>query len=337
VLTGAWLLYALRKILLLLAFTVFFCYLSAPLIELVERPRQVGRWRWRAPHLLAIVIAYAVLLGAIILILDLILPSLSEQISLLAAKAPDYVPRLDQYVSQLSSWPARYHLPPSWKQAITDGLNASLAGGLDWLRLGIVKIVGLTFYLPWLVLIPILGFFLLKDGQALNRQFLASLPEGDLRRRAANFLRDMSRTLAAYIRAQLLACLIVGTIVTVGLWLLGAPYSLVLGVVAGLLEFIPLFGPLVVAVVASLMASFESWRLALLVLIFLASLRLVEDYFIYPRLISREIELHPLVVILAVLCGAELGGVVGIFLSVPVAALLVLSWRHWRESNQFGS
>ena len=120
----------------------------------------------------------------------------------------------------------------------------------------------------------------------------------------------------------------------VGLWLLGLPYPLVFGVGAGLFEFVPLVGPISLGAVAMLVASFHSWRNALLVFAFLAIYRMIHDYVIYPRLISRGVEVHPVVVILAVLSGAELGGVVGVFLSVPVAALLIVCWRHWRDLRQ---
>jgi predicted PurR-regulated permease PerM len=150
----------------------------------------------------------------------------------------------------------------------------------------------------------------------------------------ATFLNDVSETMAGYIRAQLLACLIVGVVVGVGLWLLGLPYPLVFGVGAGLFEFVPLVGPISLGAVAMLVASFHSWRNALLVFAFLAIYRVIHDYAIYPRLISRGVEVHPIVVILAVLSGAELGGVVGVFLSVPVAALLIVCLRHWRDLRQ---
>src|SRR5262245_51479104 len=151
-----------------------------------------------------------------------------------------------------------------------------------------------------------------------------------MRYRVAMFLKDVSETMAGYIRAQLLACLIVGVVVGVGLWLLGLPYPLVFGVVAGLFEFVPVVGPLLVGAVAILVASFHSWPNALLVFAFLAIYRVIHDYVIFPRLIGRGVEVHPVVVMLAVLSGAELGGVIGVFLSVPVAALLIVCWRHWR-------
>ena len=106
---------------------------------------------------------------------------------------------------------------------------------------------------------------------------------------------------------------------------------MLLGVLAGVLEFIPLVGPLLVAAIAAVVAGFHSPMLALAAVGLLAVLRVVEDYVIYPRLIRRGVELHPLVVIVAVLAGAELNGVAGVFLAVPAAAIVSVVGRHWLE------
>ncbi|HEX8423575.1 MAG TPA: AI-2E family transporter, partial [Pyrinomonadaceae bacterium] len=109
------------------------------------------------------------------------------------------------------------------------------------------------------------------------------------------------------------------------------PYALVLGILAGFLEFIPLAGPLVIFVLAVAVSSFHSPGQALVVFIFLAVLRIVHDYVTYPRIIGQGIHLHPLAVILAILCGAELAGVAGIFLAIPVIAIISVGYRHWME------
>jgi len=105
----------------------------------------------------------------------------------------------------------------------------------------------------------------------------------------------------------------------------------VLGILAGMLEFIPLVGPLTLAVIVIFIAGFHSVGQAIAVTVFLGVLRVVEDYTIYPRIIGQGIHLHPLAVILAILCGAELAGVAGIFLAIPVVAILSVSYRHWLE------
>jgi predicted PurR-regulated permease PerM len=329
-----WMVYELRMILLLLAFTAIFCYLIAPLVDFFEFSIRVGRLRLRVPHTMAIIIVYLLMAGAVVLVLEKIGPLLSDQLSAFFENMPNYAKKLDEYAKQLSALPNRYRLPPGWRQSLTDGLNSAVTGLLDWLQRVAFKTVRLATYLLWLVLIPVLGFFFLKDAKAISDRLLSSLPAADMRYRVATFLNDVSETMAGYIRAQLLASLIVGVVMGVGLWLLGLPYPLVFGVGAGLFEFVPLVGPISLGAVAMLVASFHSWRNALLVFAFLAIYRMIHDYVIYPRLISRGVEVHPVVVILAVLSGAELGGVVGVFLSVPVAALLIVCWRHWRDLRQ---
>jgi predicted PurR-regulated permease PerM len=329
-----WLLYALRMILLLLAFTVIFCYLIAPLVDFFEGSLKIGRFVLRVPHWLAILIVYLLLGGGVALAADKVVPLLSDQLSAFFGNMPDYARQINEYVKSIAALPARYRLPANWGQSLTEGLNAATAGLFAWLQTIALRTVSLTPYLLWFVLIPVLGFFFLKDAKAISDKFLSTLTEADLRYRVAIFLKDVSETLAAYIRAQLIACLIVGTIEGVGLWLLGLRYPLVFAIAAGLLEFVPVLGPLVIGVVAVLLASFHSWHSALLVFAFLSIFRLIHDYLIYPRLISQGVEIHPVVVILAVLGGAELGGVTGVFLSVPTAALLIVCWRHWRDLQQ---
>ena len=158
------------------------------------------------------------------------------------------------------------------------------------------------------------------------------LPRGRWRWRGDEFFQDINSTLAAYIRAQLTACLFIGVVCALGFFVLGLPSPLVLGLIAGVCEFVPLVGPLLVLVIAALAALLHGgffsafwWSR------FWSCLRIVQDYVVYPRLIGQGIHLHPLAVILAILCGAELAGVAGIFLAIPVVAILTVSYRHWLE------
>ena len=326
-----WLLYALRKIILLLVFTVLFCYLIAPLVELLAGPHRLGPLAWRAPRALAVLAVYLLLSAGILQAVDWLAPVFADQFNALVGNAPNYVKQFNQYTQSLERLPARYRLPSRWQQEFSEWLALALNRAWDWVQALALNTVSLTLYLDWLVLIPVLGFFFLKDARNFRQRFLAALPKADVRVRVADFLQDVSATLAAYIRAQLLACVLIGVIVGTGLRLLDVAYPLVFGVVAGLLEFIPVLGPAALGIVAVLVASFHSWSSAGAVLVFLVVLRLLHDYIVYPRLLAREIELHPVLVILAVLCGAELGGVTGVFLGVPVMALLLVCLRHWRD------
>jgi predicted PurR-regulated permease PerM len=193
------------------------------------------------------------------------------------------------------------------------------------------RIGGWLTSLPWLILVPILAFFLLKDARHLRDATLRILPRGRLRSRGVEFLGELNETMAAYVRAQVTACLLVGVVCTAGFFVIGVPYAVVLGIAAGLLEFVPLAGPLTVGILAASLAAFHSLGQVLSVVVFLVVLRAVQDYVVYPKIVGRGVHLHPLAVILAILCGAELGGLPGIFLAIPAVAVLTVSFRHLRK------
>jgi predicted PurR-regulated permease PerM len=181
------------------------------------------------------------------------------------------------------------------------------------------------------MLVPILAFFLLKDARLLRDLALRILPRGRLRSRGVGFLGELNETLAAYIRAQVTACLLIGVICTIAFLLIGVPYAVVLGIAAGVLEFIPLAGPLAIGLLAVGFAAFHSLALAVGVLFFLLVLRAVQDYVVYPKIVGPGVHMHPFFVILAILCGAALGGLMGIFLAIPAVAVLTVTYRHYRE------
>lgn len=328
---AVWLLYALRAVLLLLAFSVIFCYLIAPLVDLAERPLRFRNSAWQMPRALAISIVYLLLIGVVVFALDRVVPLFSDQLSAFWENMPDYARQLDSYVKSLEGLPGRYRLPAGWGQSVIDWISTLKLDVVEWVRLIANSIVRLALALPWVILIPVIGFFFLKDAKDLSQKFLLSLPQADMRYRLTIFLKEVSQTLAAYVRAQLIACVLVGMIEGSGLWLLGLRYPLVFAVAAGFFEFVPIVGPVILGGTAILVASFHSWQSALIIASFLAVYRIIHDYVIYPRLLSEGVEIHPVAVILAVLCGAELGGVIGVFLSVPVVALLIVCWRHWRD------
>lgn len=320
-------LHALTGVLLLLVLAIFFAYLVSPLVEFVRRPFNMRGQKRVMPRALAIGIVYVALFGSVGIGISFLYPSVKSQIEEFVKQAPQYGDNAKKSnVAQRLK--RRYEqLPESARHVIDEKLSQTAA---EWGQ-SLLSLTTLLAYLPWFILIPILAFFLLKDADSFRRSALQMLPSGRWRWRGDEFFQDVNRTLAAYIRAQLIACLLIGVICTIGFYLLGLRYALLLGITAGLLEFIPLVGPLTVAIIAVLIASFYSANQAIGVLIFLGVLRIVHDYVIYPRIIGQGIHLHPLAVILAILSGAELAGITGIFLAIPVVAITTVTYRHWLE------
>lgn len=327
-----WLLYALRGVILLVVLAIFFAYLLAPLVEFACRPFTARGRAHVMPRALAIGVVYLLLLGTLLLAAALLLPQVGTQITQFAQEAPSY---LDRARSRALAWTTSYEayrLPA----AVRDAVNKSATRAVDiagtYVTEGLGNVlVQLLAFLPWLMLIPILAFFLLKDSASFRAIALQTLPRGRLRGRGRELLHDINATLAVYIRAQLIACLLIGTVCTIGFSLIGVRYALVLGIGSGLLEFIPLIGPLVVALIAIPIASAYSIKQALGVVVFLGIVRIVHDYVVYPRIIGHGMPLHPFAVIVAVLCGAALAGAPGIFLAIPTVAILSVGYRHWLE------
>ncbi len=327
-----WALYSLRGVLLLIVLAVFFAYLVAPFVGFCRRPMVVRGRKFVLPLPAAIGMVYVLIFGSLAAALALLLPTLGDQLGELEREAPSYLARVQD---RWQSWQAGYQnraLPPAVRDAIDRGLRQAVTAGGTYVTNDLLpRLAGWLIYLPWLLLVPILAFFLLKDAGVLRKAALRIVPRGHLRSRGDVFLVELNDTLAAYIRAQVTACLLIGVVCTIGFLVIGVPYAIVLGIVAGLLEFIPLAGPLAIGVLATGFAAFHSLGTAAVVLLFLLVLRAVQDYIVYPKIVGTGIHLHPLVVILAILCGAELGGLAGIFLAIPAVAVLTLVYWHYRD------
>jgi predicted PurR-regulated permease PerM len=323
---GLWVLYRLQSLVLLLALAAAFAYVVAPLVRLMERPVRLAGRRRQLPRGLAIAVVYLVLGTCAIVGGALLLPIASEQAHDMIARAPSYAQSIAAWEHGWSREYERLRIPVTLRHSIDESMTAMGQAAFESTRATLVALV--VAVLPWMILTPVLSFFLLKDATALRRLVLMALPHR-VRLRGHQLFEEANATLAAYIRAQLLACLLVGTVCGVGFAALGIPYALLLGVLAGALEFIPLVGPLLVALAAAIVGALHAPILAVWALTFLGLVRMVQDYVVFPRLMRRGVRLHPLAVIVAVLAGAALAGVVGMFLAVPVAAMASVLGRHW--------
>ena len=323
-----WIIVKLTGVILLLVLSIFFAYLVAPLVDFIHKPIKFSKREFAIPRVMAITLAYLLIIGLLVVLLAFVVPRIGSQFPEFAEQARGYWRTLGGKTQSAADYLRLHRLPTP----VLDAINEVTGSAGHYVSGLLQSMLTWVAYLPWLILIPILSFFLLKDAETFRRSALQMLPRGRWRWRGDEFFQDVSGTLAAYTRAQLTACLFIGLICALAFTLLDLPSPLVLGLLAGVFEFVPLVGPLLVAVLATLVAGLHAGLFSsLLVLIFLGVLRIVQDYIIYPKLIGQGIHLHPLAVIIAILSGAELAGVTGIFLAIPVVAILTVSYRHWLE------
>ncbi|MCI0490643.1 MAG: AI-2E family transporter [Blastocatellia bacterium] len=327
-----WVIYTLSTVLLLLVLSIFFCYLIAPLVRVFEQAVYVRGREIKLPRGVAIAAVYVVIGAALFLLSWLIWPFLQQQVRDLADTLPEYLTSgsgtVKRTFEDADSWLRRLNLPESWRESLVNQ-TAKMAEFIFQLMSNLVTgVVSSLAYLPWLIVVPIMSFFLLKDAESFEQSIVALMPDR-LQKRVHWLLLDVSNTLAAYIRAQIKACVVVGGLVTAGLGLMNVRYALVLGLIAGILEFVPLVGPLLAAAIIFGLTLTYSLKMALWAMLFLAVLRVVHDYIIYPRIVGQGIKIHPLIVVLAILAGEQIGGLAGIFLAIPFVGLVIVVYNHY--------
>lgn len=320
---------SLTYLFFLIVLSVFFAYLIDPIVRIIRKPFKERNLEKIMPRSLAIVIAYFFVFTVLGIAISNIAPSVVEQAKEFGVNLPTYGQSLRERANDLNNRYERLKIPDEVQSEIN--LKITAIGGYITAALG-GFVLGSVAYLPWFILIPVLAFFFLKDVNQFRLSILRMFPAGRWRARAELIMTDVNTTLAAYTRAQLISCVLIAIICTFGFYMIGLKYALLLGILAGIFEFVPLIGPLTIAVIVTLTAaaSDNPWK-ALYVAIFLIVLRIVHDYVTYPRIVRGGIHLHPLMIILSVLAGEQVAGIPGVFLSIPLVAVATVIYKHVLE------
>ena len=318
------LVYKIRTTLFVFIIALLFAYLLSPLVNLLDRSLPGGRTRG-----LALALAYIIFIAIMVTMGAQVGGRVVDQAQTLSRKLPDMLakwqaastpsPGVNDLKAQILE-----NIRTEISQRTTDLVHALPAAG--------VKVMSVASDLIFVVIVPILSFFFLKDAEEIRRHLLGLVEAGPWRARVDILLEDVHKLLAHYMRALVLLSL--GTFVAYSIFFLsvGMPFGVLLAVIAMFLEFIPMIGPLTAAVVILLVAGVSGAHL-LSVLIFLIAYRLFQDYVLSPHLMGQGVELHPLLVLFGVFAGGEVAGVAGTFLSVPVLALLRIVYVNLRRSK----
>lgn len=321
--------YYIRTVLLVFMLAILLAYLLAPVVDLVSNwfPR-------RASRAYALAIVYAMFVGVLVLVGVVVGNRVAQEASNLAQGFP----KLEQTLEQRLSEPG-----PAWMQPFKSYLLTQIrerAQGFSTVLVPLMqKAAGHVFSvlssLLFVVLIPILSFFFLKDGKEMLSGVLGFVQD-DRRAMWMDISSDVHKLLGQFIRA-----LVILSIATFGIYaaffaLVGMPYTVLLATTAGALEFIPVFGPLSAAIIIILVAVFTGYPHILAILIFLAAYRVFQDYILNPHLMSSGVALHPILVIFGALAGEAVAGIPGMFLSVPVLATLRVVLVRIRKASLIG-
>lgn len=185
-----------------------------------------------------------------------------------------------------------------------------------------------------LLLVPVLVFYFLADGRGIREEARLLLPD-QFRPRAGKMLHHLDRVLDGYIRGQMWMCVIAWIVVSLGLWALRVPHAFTLGLLAGLTRAVPVIGPLLggVPIVLVCLLTTRSVPLTLSVLTGFIIMHFVESKVLLPKIIGHEVDLHPVSVIVVLILGLEFFGFLGVFLAVPIAAVVKVLLVEWHEAQ----
>jgi predicted PurR-regulated permease PerM len=290
--------------------------------------------RLGVPRGLASFLLIFALTAAALLALLLLYPLLIAQIGILINRLPAYVVGIGAVVRRAVE-SAQEALGPEFVDTQLRDLVVGQAGQIvTFLGNAVTRLIGggmaLFSVFTLVVVTPVVGFYLLRDWPRMIGRIESWLP-----RRNAHVLRqlarDTDRVLGAWLRGQLLCCLILAAIYAVGLQLVGLELGLAVGLMAGFLSFIPYIGSLTGTVAGVLLAAaqFGTWNGVLAVVAVFLIGQTVEGYIIYPRLLGDRVELHAVWVIFALFAGGVAFGFLGVLLAVPMAAAIGVIARYW--------
>ena len=327
---GLGFLYVARETLIAFLFAIFFAYLMSPLVNHLER---VLRGRVRA-----IAVIYSLLLALVIIFFVIVGPMVTREGAKLGQSLPALLARLSsgQLAEQLGKdhgWNERYTI-------LAQSFLVSHSGQITQIAQHIGLRVADVAKQAWLLfVVPLLSIFFLKDGRSFSDFLISAIQSRPQREFLENVLNDLNQMLAHFIRAQLTLAALTLVMYSVVLGIMRVPYALVLGTLGGVLEFIPVVGPLAAALIIVSVALLLSYKHWIILVVFLGIWRLIQDYVSSPRIMGESMELHPLAAIFGVMAGGEVAGILGIYLSIPVMAGLRIVFRRWRlyaEKKKFG-
>ncbi len=315
-------LWGARETLTLFLFAVLFAYFLAPVVGWLQKPLR-GRGR-------AILVVYLVLIGVLVGVGFIAGPSIGDESRELSMTLPSLLDRLGsgQIVTDFGQ---AHHLKPEVIHQVRGFVESHRAEILSYGSTIARSIAQPAQHIWWLLLIPILSVFFLREGEEFAHGAVDLGRSPVERGLIQSLLSEVNTMLGSYIRAQIILAGLTLVAYTGVLSLMGVPYSVILGPAAGFLEFIPVVGPAVGAVAILGISALAGYQHMLWLVLFLGCWRLVQDYISAPRIMGRSLEIDPLLQIFAVLAGGEIAGVVGALISVPVAATIRIVGRQMRE------
>jgi predicted PurR-regulated permease PerM len=319
-LAGVAVLWVVWQIISPISHTLVLFALAAVLAFALSSP--VNMLARRIGNRIVAIVAVYLLVGIIVVGgLTLLAGPFVRQASDLAAALPQYASDLQARAPEVQNTLGQYGIQADLDQVKARAAQGIEQSGTDVLQHLVGTLAEVGGMVLDIVLALVISLYLLVDGPGIGQRSLAAIPS-EHRPKALFLLDNVSRVLGGYLRGQLTLAAVIGVATGIGTALLGLPYAVVLGVLAGLFELVPMFGPILSAVPAVLVAMFLPFPTVLWVVLFFLVIQQIENNVLAPRISGHAVGLHPLGAMFALLAGFQLAGVLGGLFAVPIAGVL---------------
>lgn len=297
-------------------------YLCRPLVELLSR---------KMPRSLSILCIYIAILLLIALTVIMVGPTLQNQVEKLIDNTPGIVNDVRQMIEDLQQQPWAAFLQQNENfnmDSISSYISDKLQNTLSTIGANIAGILGfLTSTVVIIVVVPFVLYYLLKEGSKLPKQVLRFLPSRH-EQEGRNILNDMDTAISSYIQGQAIVSFCVGVLLYIAYLIIGLEYSLILALVAMVMNVVPVIGPLLGTAPAVIVGFLDAPLTALWVVIAILVVQQIEGNFISPQVMGRKLSVHPLTIILLLLVASNIAGLLGLILAVPFYAVAKVIVNH---------
>ncbi|WP_110943404.1 AI-2E family transporter [Virgibacillus senegalensis] len=276
------------------------------------------------PDRVAILLVYLLAAGVLTGFIFLIGPPLQQQFTKLAENLPQFIEGVQGWIKDVQSngWVQRFQESGNVSTGeLASKVGDYLSSSMESIGSNILTVITtITNIVVLLVTVPFILFYMLREGDKLPKRLLRFTPD-KYESEGRKVLKDLDHALSSYIQGQLIVSLCVGTLLTIGYFILGLQYPLVLGLVATVTNVVPFIGPFIGTAPAVIVGLTESPVKGLLVLLVIVIVQQIDSNFFSPQVMGKKLDIHPLTVILILLVAANFGGLIGLILGVPAYAV----------------
>lgn len=311
-----WLVVTIKEVLVILFLAYIFAAALDPIVDTLEKKK--------LPRSVAILLLYVAIIAVGVLFVELVVPPTIAQVSQLAKDSNLYIDKISLFLKDIN---------PSLETAGRQVLSKTL-GSLSGSNINQIAGTAIGFFTGALGLIAVfvIGFYLLIQRDGVEKGLSAILPQ-KYQKRAFAISREIAKKMSSWVRGQLFLAFVIFLLNYIALTILHVDMALTLALISGVLELLPIIGPIVAGVLAALIALATSPLLAIIVAIWYIVVQQLENHILVPQIMKKSVGLNPIIVIVAILVGGKVMGFWGVLISVPVFACISVIFEEFKKNK----